>query len=177
MRQVRAIAPARRFRRHRWAIGVTLAVTLIAWPGPASAQTPPSSAVDQYVEDQPTSEGSVPTTGSGGGGSPPRTTQLDRDTSAAITRHGGTDAPVLKALATDSRYGAPQDRLKTTHKVRDAGLSRGGFDSSPGEAVSAAASAVQGGDAGRLIGLLVALLVISVMTLGAAALRQKRRAA
>jgi hypothetical protein len=176
MRQVGASAPARRFRRHRWAIGVTLVVTLIACAGPASAQTPPSSAVDQYVEDQPTSEGSVPTTGSGGGGSPPQTTGLDHKTSAAITRQGGEDTPVLKALATDARYGAPQDKLKTTRKAREVGLSRGGSDASPGEAVSAAVSAVQGGEAGRLIGLLVVLFVISVMTLGAAALRQKRRA-
>ncbi len=60
-----------RVRKVPWLLAVMLGVTLLAAPGTASAQLPTdSSAVDQYVEDLPTTGGSSAAGGGkpGGGG-------------------------------------------------------------------------------------------------------------
>jgi hypothetical protein len=160
-----------------WRVAVTAAVTLLAWAGPAAAQDPcGESAIDQYVECVPTDKGS-----SAPGTDKEDRTPLSGAVQEAVAEQGGDDAPILTDVATSSRYGAPQRTLKID-RDRDpaaresAASASGGEDTSPGEAVSAAVSAVQSGDAGRLVGLLGALLAIALATLAFAALRQKRRA-
>jgi len=172
---------ASRFGKRRVFLLLTLLITLLAWPGSAHAQaTCDASAVDQYVECVPTNTGDD---ASAGTGDKPRQTPLPPAVATQVQNQGGSDAPLLQTLATDSRFGAPQKKLKGSAGVN--GKTRidkeqlikasPQADVSAGEALSAAVSAVQGGDAARLIGLLVALLLVSVATLSAAAVRQKRR--
>ncbi len=162
-------------------VAVTSVVTLLALPGPASAQAPcGNSAIDQYVECVPTgdgkssSSGGAPPTSSGGqaGGS------LPPSVASRIRSGGGEDAHVLQQVATSPQYGAPTKRLgrsasKETARIDKAPAS--GDDGSTGEAVSAAIGAVQGGDAARLVGLLLAPFLISLAVVGTSALRHKRR--
>jgi hypothetical protein len=160
-------------RTRHWRLAVTLAVTLLTWAGQASAQVPcEASAIDQYVECIPTDKGSnIP------GGSEETRTTLSGPAQAAVTSQGGDDAPLLTAIATSSNFGAPQRKLKIERRPGErestAAVSGG---ASTGDALSAAVSAVNGGDAGRLVGLIVALALITVGALGFAALRHKRRA-
>ena len=180
----------RRKRARRFAavaIGVLAACT---WAGQAYAQTPDGpAAVDQYVEDVPTSGGStIP------GKTKPKKSSLPPRVSSQIESQGGTDAAILHEVATSPDYGAPvatssePKPKKAGGNEADPGASgttrpareEGGeipapSESSPSEAVSAAVGAVQGGDAARLVGLLVALFVISAVALTAAGLRNKRR--
>ena len=183
--------PTKRARRRAAiALGVLLAFT--TWAGQAYAQTPDGpSAVDQYVEDVPTSGGATAP-----GKNKPKINSLPPSVSNQIDQQGGSDAAILREVATSPDYGAPAAATgkkagtkangKRNGKETAAGVTRGKAadareipapaDSSPSEAVSAAVSAVQGGDAGRLVGLLIALFVISIAALAAAGLRSRRRA-
>jgi hypothetical protein len=160
-------------------------MALLAWAGQAYAQTPDdASAVDQYVEDVPTSKGSTRP----GQGKSTKTT-LTPSVSSQIEAEGGSDADLLREVASSSDYGAPQkakpqkakpkkakaDGPKRSIRTDDGAPVAGPDDPSAGEAISAAASAVQGGDASRLVALLIALFVITLAVLAAAGLRQKRR--
>lgn len=169
-------APTRRLRGLGWLLGVAVAVTLLAVAERASAQAPPS-AIDQYVEDPPDAGG---TTSAGG---PPSSTKLPTGVSSEIEGQAGGDAPLLTAVATSSQYGAPQRRL--TKGGSDGGRSVRGedlaaadaqTDVSAGEALEAAAGAVQGGDSLRIVALLAGMLVITLVALVTAALRVRRRA-
>jgi hypothetical protein len=165
-------------------VGLTVVGTLLALTGQASAQSPCGvSAVDQYVECIPTGDGrnSSGANQSGQGPSGP----LSPSVAAELESTGGDDAEVLRQVATSPRYGAPSkpaasDPSSSTHgRISGEALAAADPDSdtSAGDAVSAAVSAVQGGDAARLVGLLVALFVISAVALALSAVRQKRRAA
>lgn len=174
---------ALRFGKRRVFVSLTLLLTLLAWPGGAQAQPAcDASAVDQYVECIPTSGGDDASAGSGG---KPRQTPLPPGVATQVQSEGGSDAPLLQSLATDSRFGAPQKKLASGNGLNGkARIDKEQLvkadpqaDVSASEALSAAVSAVQGGDAARLVGLLVALLLVSVATLSAAAVRQKRRTA
>jgi hypothetical protein len=182
-----------RGRRVRRLAVVTIGVLVACstWAGQAYAQTPDgTSAVDQYVEDVPTSSGStIP------GKNKPKKNSLPPSVSNQIERQGGSDAAILREVASSPDYGAPAatppkakkkagakaaakgDAARTNRPAREEG---GGIpapsDSSASEAVSAAVSAAQGGDAARLVGLLIALFVISLAALTAAGLRHRRRA-
>jgi hypothetical protein len=167
--------PGLDLRPPHWCVAVTAAVTLLAWAAPAAAQDPCNeSAIDQYVECVPTDKGS-----SAPGTQAEDRTPLSGAVQEAVSEEGGADAPILTEVATSSRYGAPQRKLKIDRDPgarESAASTSGGEDTSPGEAVSAAVSAVQSGDAGRLVGLLGALLAIALGALAFAGLRQKRRA-
>ena len=129
----------------------------------------------------------------------PKKNSLPPAVSNSIDQQGGSDAGILREVATSPDYGAPATsprkanaQNKPKGKRKDAagqgaqGTARGTSpeghviprpqDSSPSEALSAAVSAVQGGDAARMVGLLVVLFLISVAALATAALRHRRRA-
>jgi cobalamin biosynthesis Mg chelatase CobN len=173
-----------RTRARRSALTVLALMALLAWAGQAYAQTPSdASAVDQYVEDVPTSQGSTRP----GQGKSTKTT-IAPSVSSQIDAEGGSDADLLREVASSSDYGAPQkakprkakpkakaDGPKRSIRTDDGAPVAGPEDPSAGEAISAAASAVQGGDASRLVALLIALFVITLAALAAAGIRQKRR--
>lgn len=179
-------------------IGVLVAWSI--WAAQAYAQTPDGpAAVDQYVEDVPTSGGSaIP----GSTKHPPKKSSLPHRVSSQIASQGGSDAAILRDIASSPDYGAPaasstpggrgkasgkggtrqngrmetDDRTAMTRSAREGAESiPTPSDSSDSDALSAAVSAVQGGDAARLVGLLVVLFAISVAALAAAGLRNRRR--
>lgn len=174
--------PALRGWKRGFLVGVTVVGTLLALTGQASAQSPCGvSAVDQYVECIPTGDGRN-SSGANQGSQPP-SAPLPPSVAAQIESTGGDDAELLRQVATSPRYGAPSKSAaggsSSTHG-RISGEALAGADpdsdTSAGDAVSAAVSAVQGGDAARLVGLLVGLFLISAAALTLAAVRQKRRA-
>lgn len=171
-----------RVYERRVLVSFAVFATLLAWPAVAQAQAQPacdSSAVDQYVECIPTSGGDD---ASAGTGADPTRTLLPPSLVGQIRSQGGEDASLLEEVASSSRYGAPQKSLGQGGSGLNGKLRLGkeqvtGTDASTGEALGAVVSAVQGGDAGRLVGLLVALFLVSLAAVGAAAVRQKRRSA
>ena len=164
-------------------------VAALALAGEAAAQRPcGNSAIDQYVECPPqVGDENAPDV------TKPTKTPLPTDVRTRLFAEGGEDAPILEEIATSSVYGAPQRSAAGNGSGADAsgggpgGPRRGGDGSTPyegadprddvsaGEAVSAAVGAVGGGEAGRMAGLLVFLVLISVAALAAAALRHRRR--
>jgi hypothetical protein len=153
---------------------IALFLTLLASSAPAYAQVIDDvSAVDQYVEDVPTSEGSTPA-GQGGGGND----KLPPSVQKQLERQADETAALLGDVATNPAYGATKTKLSqpaADRTVRPETLAEADGDASIGDALSAAASAVEGSDARRLLGLLFALLLITAGTVTAAA-RQRRRA-
>ena len=175
-------APTRHPGGRRWLLGLAVAVSVLAFAATASAQAPPS-AVDQYVEDPPSAGGSTPKGANGGGtGGGGGSRGLPTHVSSQLEQQGGTDASLLAEVATSARYGAPGKDLAAGTVGRRgvdgdalaAADPRG--DVTAGDTFSAAVSAVQGGDAGRLFGLLIAMAAITVVALAAAGLRHRRRA-
>jgi hypothetical protein len=164
-------------------VGLTVVGTLLALTGQASAQSPCGvSAVDQYVECIPTGDGRNSSGANQSGQAP--SGPLSPSVDAELQSTGGDDAEVLRQVATSPRYGAPskpasRESSSTHGRISGEALAAADPDSdtSAGDAVSAAVSAVQGGDAARLVGLLVALFIISAVALALSAVRQKRRAA
>ena len=146
-------------------MAAVFAASLLACSG-AYAQT--SGGVDQYVEDEPSA---------GGSGQPGKDKDQPVTPSvvAQIEDQGGSDAAALQEAAA-----APTPKLNLpdapTKGVRDGGLS----NASPVEDVSAAnlgdpdSNPLAGAETIRLVGFLVVLFGISVATLTAAALRQRR---
>jgi hypothetical protein len=169
-------APTRRLKGLGWLLGVAVAVTLLALAERASAQTPPS-AIDQYVEDPPDAGGTT------SAGRPTSSTKLPPRVSSEVESQAGSDAPLLSSVATSSQYGAPQRRLANGGSDRgrsvrgeDLAAADPQADVSAGEALSAAAGAVQGGESLRIVALLAGMLVITLVALVTAALRVRRRA-
>ena len=161
----------------RFLVPATVVGTLLAWPGGALAQAPcDSSAIDQYVECLPGGGGE-----NSSGGKKPTNADLSSAVQADIQSEGGDDAELLQQVASSSLYGAPQKSLggpgRGAPPIDRERLSAADpqADVSAGDAATAAVSAVQGGDAGRLVGLLVALFIVTAAALGAAAVRQRRR--
>ncbi len=165
-------------------LAVAGAATLLILPAPALAQTSDDpSAVDQYVEDVPTDEGStIP------GEKKPKKKNLPAAVSDQIASQGGSDSELLTQVASSSDYGAPQRTIK--RKKPKATLSGAGMERREGENGSAdaqsdvsAASALSstvtadGGEAGRLVGLLVVLFLISLVAFAISGLRYRRRSA
>lgn len=115
------------------------------------------SAADQYVESVPTSSGPRPAKEGhrrrGGGGDPlplpPAVDKLD---------------PTLKEVATSPKLGAP-DRALHDAKATEPGVP------------AAAVSALDDGDGGRLLWLLLAIVAISVAIAGTATYRHRTRRA
>ena len=160
-------------RRRVFALAAILGATLLAPSAPAHAQSGPG-AVDQYVEDVPTGGGaSHPTTGT------PSSTPASGVVQQQIDAQGGSDAPLLTQVASSSTYGAPQkrsgggssaERMERGNELPEAA---GSGEESSG-VVSSAVTAVEGGDSRRLLGLLLALLAVTVATVVAVGIRQRR---
>jgi hypothetical protein len=153
-------------------VAAIFGATLLACSG-AYAQT--SGGVDQYVEDVPSAGG---TTHPGKG--KPKKDTIKPSVETQIEEQGGSDAPVLTEVATSSDYGAGPKLKPAAPKmtVREGEISKADpeADVSNGAIAASAVSAVSGAETARLAGFLVILFVISVATLTAAALRQRRRA-
>lgn len=180
--------PTLRLGKRHVLVFATVLLSVLGAPTGAYAQAAcDASAVDQYVECIPTSDGDDANneSGAGGGGNGGGGTTLSPSVSSQIDSQAGSDAPLLKEVASSPRYGAPTKKLKVPAATGTNGKARIGkeqmvqadpqADVSAGDALSAAAGAVGSGDAARLIGLLVALFLVSAATLAAAAARQKRR--
>jgi hypothetical protein len=153
-------------------LSLTVAASLLATAGGAYAQTGgDGSAVDQYVEQPPSAAGNTHSTGSGG------PTKL-------LPGQGRNRA--LEDIVTNPAYGhvAAKEKRKAEEGAMVGAPGRGESlssasaqgDVSAADALSSAASAVSGGEAARLVGLLVVLFLISVAVLTSAGIRQRRRA-
>jgi hypothetical protein len=135
-------------------------------PGTAFAQT--GGLIDQYIEDVPTSGGTHHAgTGSGGTGSTGSSAavtpaSLPSDVKTKLEDRGGKDSDILQEIATSSRYGAPP---ATSGAILTA-------TSSP-DPFSAAVGALTDGGDGRMVGLFVALLAITAVSLGFSAARRR----
>jgi hypothetical protein len=147
-----------RFLRLLGGVGLLAsACLLVLAPAAAAAGSPQDSGVyDQYTEQIPTADGSQHSgttggPGSGGPSTPGPTVSIVLP--ASLNTDGGKDAKTLRELATSPRYGAP----------------------TPGSpaGVSAAVSAITDGSDGRMVGLFVALLAVTAVSLGFAAARRR----
>lgn len=153
------------------------AAAALALPGAAFAQT--GGLIDQYIEDVPTSGGTHHAgsggsggTGSGGTGSTGSTgsssaaatpAPLPSDVETKLEDKGGKDSEILQEIATSPRYGAPPATSGTSLTAT----------SSPGP-FSAAIGAVTDGNDGRMVGLFIALLAVTAVSLGFAAASRRR---
>jgi hypothetical protein len=160
----------------RRTIATAIAVAALALPGAAFADS--GGLIDQYIEDVPTSSGSHHAgagggsgSGSGGGGSTSSggsssaaatPAPLSSDVKTKIEASGGKDSKLLQDIATSPRYGAPTE-------------SSGAVPTPTGspDPLSASVSAVTDGSDGRMVALFVALLVITAVSVGAAAARRR----
>jgi hypothetical protein len=141
-----------------------LATAALALPGTAFAQT--GGLIDQYIEDVPTS-GGTHHAGSGGTGSTSSSAAatpapLPTDVKTKLEDKGGKDSEILQEIATSARYGAPPATSGTVLIAT----------SSP-DPFSAAVGAVTEGSDGRMVGLFVALLAVTAVSLGFAAAHRR----
>jgi hypothetical protein len=150
---------------NRLALATAFASAAIALPGAAFAQT--GGLIDQYIEDVPTSGGTHHAgTGSGGTGSTGSSAavtpaSLPSDVKTKLEDKGGKDSDILQQIATSPRYGAPPATSGAIPAT-----------SSP-DPFSAAVGALTDGGDGRMVGLFVALLAITAVSLGFAAARRR----
>jgi hypothetical protein len=141
-------------------LGLALCASVL-WLAPsASAQ---SGVYDQYVEQIPTANGPHHS-GSGGpgatGGSGGTGSAIVLPTS--LNKDGGKDAKKLREIATSPRYGAPNSTVPLPESSTRSQA-----------ALSAAVSAATDGSDSRMIGLFVALLAVTAVSLGYAATRRR----
>ena len=137
-------------------------VALLAWSGVSSAaKAPPPrakelSAISQYRESIPTPVGpTFPAPGAS------ETAPLPRRVERKVSTSGGSDAPALRRIATESNLGAPQRKLpflSRAHAIEERGV--------PGAVFDGAGKLITDGKSGHLIGLAV---VLALLTLGACA--------
>ena len=177
---MRLSAVGRRLVIAALAVGATLLVA----SAPAHAQLPGGpGAVDQYVEDVPTGSGAGHPTKD-----PPAKTPVSPDVAEQIALQGGSDAPLLTEIVSSSTYGAPQRQAKGA-SGSGSGSGSAPPGGGPGErsgsetaatgvqsgsgVVSSAITAVEDGDSRRLLGLLAALLGVSIATVVAVGIRQR----
>lgn len=156
-------------RRRLAAVAAVFGATLLACSG-AYAQT--SGGVDQYVEDVPSAGGTTHP-----GKDKPKKDKIKPSVETQIEEQGGSDAPVLTEVATSSDYGAgPKLPAAPKMTVREGEISQAApeDDVSNGAVAASAVSAVSGAETVRLVGFLLVLFGISIATLTAAALRQRR---
>lgn len=145
------------------------AAAALALPGAAFAQT--GGLIDQYIEDVPTSGGThhAGSGGSGGTGSTGSSSAaatpapLPSDVETKLEDRGGKDSEILQEIATSPRYGAPPATSGTSLTAT----------SSP-DPFSAAIGAVTDGNDGRMVGLFIALLAVTAVSLGFAAASRRR---
>ena len=164
-----------RWRSLRGRSAAILVAAVAALGLSSSALASGTGLIDQYVEDIPAAGGTHhagaaggPTGGSGGSGGGGTVSSgsisgggVPVVLPAAVTHAKGKDAKKLQEVATSPRYGAPT----STVPIPEASSAEAGL----GNAVSAVAS---GGD-GPMIGLFVALLAVTAVTIGFAATRRR----
>jgi hypothetical protein len=139
-------------------------IALLSWTGASSAaKAPPPkakelSAISQYRESIPTPVGpTFPTSG------PSQKAPLPPPVEEEVASQGGSDAPALKRIATESNLGAPQKRLRPAparRVVEERGV--------PAAVLSGAGNLVTDGRNGHLIGLVVVMGLLAVTGLTAA---------
>jgi hypothetical protein len=154
-----------------------LAVVLVALAGaiePAAslaAPAPPVPAIDQYIEQIPTAEGPIAPTAQ------ESSRPLPADVGREVEEQGGADAGPLTAIATSSRYGAPQRRPAPAPDPEEATAPT---REEPAPAEQPAAEAIEATDAPalprdpRLVGLLLALGASVVAVAGYEVVRRRR---
>jgi len=139
-------------------------------PAAAAAGSPQDSGVyDQYTEQVPAANGPHNTSSSGGGGpsngsgGPTAPGAAPIVLPATLDDEGGTDAKTLREVATSPRFGAPEATVPLPESSTK----------SPPASLSAAVNAVTDGGDGRMVGLFVALLAVTAVSLGIAAARRR----
>jgi hypothetical protein len=155
-------------RRGFVAVAAFLVAASLA-PSAGAAHTPghpPPAAIEQYIEQVPTSQGSRPA-----GVGKARKRPLPQSVRQRLVQQGGTDAPTLERIATDPTLGAPARKLKRPKGYAERAATTDDPDAS--RALSAAVEAAGSGSDARIIGLLVALVAITVLV-GGLALWQRR---
>ena len=140
-------------------------------PAAAAAGSPQDSGVyDQYTEQVPAANGPHNTSSGGGagpsngsGGGPTGGAGAAIVLPAALNQQGGNDAKTLREVATSPRYGAPNATVPLPESSTK----------SPPASLSAAVNAATDGGDGRMVGLFVALLAVTAVSLGFAAARRR----
>lgn len=146
--------------RHLAAVLAAVAASAVAAAPSAVAGGPGGApAISQYVETVPT----------GAGGRAPGTgANAIRSLPSGLTAKlggAGTDAPLLRALVTNSALGAPARRIPLPPSATESQLDRSAF--------TGALSAVGGASKWTLIPLLLAMLATTAAAGGAAARRTR----
>jgi hypothetical protein len=161
-------------RKRRLASACVGLVALIA-PGAAwAAQGPPVSAVSQYVEQVPTSDGSAAV-----GAERPRRSTLPAAARKALASKPSTTAAALTEIATSSRYGAPPATVADKPKPPPRGravvvvLDPPSERSSIAAALTSTAEAVGSASDARLLGL-IGFLSLTTVAMAAVAVRERR---
>ena len=139
-------------------LALVLAMTFI----PAAFAQEDDAAVDEYAEIVPTGEGKAPPANKEEESQP-----LPASVVQQVENEGGTDALILKRVATSSLYGAPQRSIREAGGVVDSE----GSDASPSTVSTAISLVTDGGSGGRLAGLLVVMLLTGILALGLAGYR------
>jgi len=149
-----------------------------AWVDAALAAADPTPSdeaalLDQYVEQVPSAAGAQGGSGGGGGNGPALPEPVQTELVQAV---GQDDAAVLEEVATSSRFGAPQTKLKMKPQsmagraTNDSGVP----ESSGGNVFSNAASVLEdGGGGSHLTALAVLLGLVTGSAILAAALRRR----
>ena len=144
------------------------ACACVLWLAPTTAA---QSVYDQYTEQVPAANGPHNTSsggpgapgGSGGSGGTSGGGGAAIVLPASLNQDGGKDAKTLREVATSPRFGAPNSTLQLP------------ADSTQNRQASASAAlnAVTDGSDGRMVGLFVALLAVTAVSLGIAAARRR----
>jgi hypothetical protein len=139
----------------------------LLWAGPtlaAGGPTQDSGVVDQYTEQVPTAGGPHGTHSGGGPGTGGTTGSSGGSIvlPASVDKEGGKDAKTLRDVATSPRYGAPN----ATVPLPDSSMKSSA-------ALSSAVNAASDGSDGRMVGLFVALLALTAVSIGVAAARRR----
>jgi hypothetical protein len=131
--------------------------------------TPPPAtpSISQYVETVPTSNGGA----SAGGSSRPRTRPLPPHITAKLGVNPRKVSKNLKAVATSSRFGAPQRDLPIASRAAGGRSDK----SEAGSGLTAAVNAVSDSSDGHVWWLLVALIVVTTTIVLSTARPQTRQ--
>ncbi len=156
--------------------GITIRRTIVAVAVLGALALPAAAfagngLIDQYIEDVPTAGGAhhpgagTDSSGTGDSGTqapaaPPAT--LSSTVQTKLDAKGGKDSDLLREIATSPSYGAPPATAGQVPKPA----------TSP-DPLSAAVGAVTDGSDGRMVGLFVALLAVTAVSLGVAAARRR----
>jgi hypothetical protein len=158
--------------------GALAATFVLASSSPASAGGCSSNvsgggnaATQQYVEQLPTACGNQ-ASGTGSG-----QTKLPKAIEQKIDSQAGSQAPLLKQIATSQAYGAPQRQIKpkqTKKAVKHYRKILGDAEKKP-NAFAAGFSTVTDGSDARLLVLLIVMIGTAVVVLGTAIRRRRVR--